>query len=226
MNEVFDRIEKKYILNKNQFEEIKNILKENMNTDPYHKGEYTISSVYLDTDNFDLIRTSLEKPAYKEKVRLRSYNVPSLDDKVFLEIKKKYNGHGNKRRIGLTLKEAYEFIEGKIKLDSQKAKELKYILEHNNLKQKIYIAYDRLAFEQNDFRVTLDYNIRYRTEDLQLEIGDSGNLLDKNIYLMEAKASYAYPIWFIKILDEYKLYPSSFSKYGNIYKKLKQEGMI
>lgn len=226
MNEVFDRVEKKYILNKNQFEEIKNILKEKMNTDPYHKDEYTISSVYLDTDNFDLIRTSLEKPAYKEKVRLRSYNVPSLDDKVFLEIKKKYNGHGNKRRIGLTLKDAYDFIEGKTEIDSQKGKELKYTLNKYNLKPKIYIAYDRLAFEQNDFRITLDYNIRSRIEDIRLENGSAGKLLDKNIFIMEAKANNAYPNWFIKLLSNEKLYPSSFSKYGSIYIKLKQEGKI
>ena len=226
MNDVFDRVEKKYILNKNQFETIKKILKKHMNTDPYHDDEYTISSIYLDTDNFDLIRTSLEKPIYKEKVRLRSYGVPSLDTKVFLEIKKKYNGHGNKRRIGLKLKDAYEFIEGKIEIDSQKGKELKYTINHYNLKPKIYIAYDRLAFQDNEFRVTLDRNVRSRIEDIKLEDGDAGKLLDKDTFIMEAKAINAYPTWFIELLNEYKLYPCSFSKYGSIYKKLKKEGKI
>ena len=106
MNEVFNRIEKKYILNKAQFEKLKQILLKNMEMDLYHNDEYTISSIYLDTDNFDLIRKSLEKPIYKEKVRLRSYGVPELTDKVFLEIKKKYKGNGNKRRIKLELKDA------------------------------------------------------------------------------------------------------------------------
>ena len=226
MNEVFNRIEKKYILNKVQFEKLKQILLKNMEMDLYHNDEYTISSIYLDTDNFDLIRKSLEKPIYKEKVRLRSYGVPELTDKVFLEIKKKYKGNGNKRRIKLELKDAYDFIYGKIKIDTQKAKELEYILKYNNLKPKIYIAYDRLAFQQDNFRITLDYNIRYRTEDIGLENGDSGKLLNKDIYIMEAKATNAYPSWFIKILTEEKLYPNSFSKYGTIYKKLKQEGRI
>ena len=168
----------------------------------------------------------MEKPIYKEKVRLRSYGVPNLSDEVFLEIKKKYNGYGNKRRIKIKLKEAYEFINGKIKINSQIGKELDYTIKRNILKPKIYIAYDRIAFQEKEFRITLDYNIRYRIEDIELEKGDSGNLLGKDLYIMEAKALNAYPKWFIKLLSQEKIYPKSFSKYGNIYKKLKQERKI
>jgi len=226
MCDVFNRVEKKYILNKTQFNKIKNIIYKNIKLDPYHTKEYTISSIYLDTDNFDLIRKSMEKPIYKEKVRLRSYGVPNLSDEVFLEIKKKYNGYGNKRRIKIKLKEAYEFINGKIKINSQIGKELDYTIKRNVLKPKIYIAYDRIAFQEKEFRITLDYNIRYRIEDIELEKGDSGNLLGKDLYIMEAKALNAYPKWFIKLLSQEKIYPKSFSKYGNIYKKLKQERKI
>ena len=226
MCNVFNRVEKKYILNKTQFNKIKNIIYKNIKLDPYHSKEYTISSIYLDTDNFDLIRKSMEKPIYKEKVRLRSYGVPNLSDEVFLEIKKKYNGYGNKRRIKIKLKEAYEFINGKIKINSQIGKELDYTIKRNILKPKIYIAYDRIAFQEKEFRITLDYNIRYRIEDIELEKGDSGNLLGKDLYIMEAKALNAYPKWFIKLLSQEKIYPKSFSKYGNIYKKLKQERKI
>lgn len=226
MCDVFNRVEKKYILNKTQFNKIKNIIYKNIKLDPYHSKEYTISSIYLDTDNFDLIRKSMEKPIYKEKVRLRSYGVPNLSDEVFLEIKKKYNGYGNKRRIKIKLKEAYEFINGKIKINSQIGKELDYTIKRNILKPKIYIAYDRIAFQEKEFRITLDYNIRYRIEDIELEKGDSGNLLGKDLYIMEAKALNAYPKWFIKLLSQEKIYPKSFSKYGNIYKKLKQERKI
>ncbi len=226
MNDVFNRVEKKYILNKNQIETIKKIILEHMKPDPYHNDEYTISSIYLDTDDYDLIRRSIEKPIYKEKVRLRSYGIPSLEDNVFLEIKKKYNGHGNKRRIKLKLKNAYEFMNGNLKIESQIGNELQYIIKYNKLKPKIYIAYDRLAFEQDKFRITLDYNIRYRIEDVNLEYGDSGILLDKNIFILEAKTENSYPEWFIKLLSKEKIYPSSFSKYATIYKKLKQEGKI
>lgn len=223
---IFDRIEKKYILNEQQFKNIKQKILEYMEIDKHHKGEYTISNIYLDTDNFDMIRKSLDKPIYKEKVRLRSYGIPNKKDKVFLEIKKKYKGQGNKRRIKLNLENAYKFINKEITINSQIGKELEYIIKQNKLKPKIYIAYDRLAFEKNEFRITLDYNIRYRIEDIELEKGDAGNLLNKNLYIMEAKAQNTYPNWFIKLLEKEKLYPNSFSKYGTIYKKLKKEGMI
>lgn len=223
---VFDRVEKKYILDETKYEKIKQEIKKHMHPDKYHKKQYTISSIYLDTDDFDMIRKSLEKPVYKEKVRLRSYNTPNIDDNVFLEIKKKYKGTGNKRRIKIKLKDAYSLLEGKIKNNTQIGKELEYTIKQNNLKPKIYIAYDRLAFEENNFRITLDYNIRYRMENIKLENGDAGKLLDKNLYVLEAKAKYTYPDWFIKILNNEKIYPSSFSKYGNIYKKLKKERMI
>ena len=223
---VFDRIEKKYILDETKYNIITQEIKKHMQLDQYHKKQYTISSIYLDTDNFDMIRKSLEKTTYKEKVRLRSYDTPNINDDVFLEIKKKYMGLGNKRRIKIKLKEAYDFIEGKIQNKTQIGKELEYIIKKNNLKPKIFIAYDRLAFEQKKFRITLDYNIRYRTENLNLENGSSGKLLDKNIYILEAKAQNAYPKWFIELLNKEKIYPSSFSKYGNIYKKIKKERMI
>ena len=223
---VFDRIEKKYILDETKYNIITQEIKKHMQLDQYHKKQYTISSIYLDTDNFDMIRKSLEKTTYKEKVRLRSYDTPNINDDVFLEIKKKYNGLGNKRRIKIKLKEAYDFIEGKIQNKTQIGKELEYIIKKNNLKPKIFIAYDRLAFEQKKFRITLDYNIRYRTENINLENGSSGKLLDKNIYILEAKAQNAYPKWFIELLNKEKIYPSSFSKYGNIYKKIKKERMI
>ncbi len=223
---VFDRIEKKYILDETKYNIITQEIKKHMQLDQYHKKQYTISSIYLDTDNFDMIRKSLEKTTYKEKVRLRSYDTPNINDDVFLEIKKKYMGLGNKRRIKIKLKEAYDFIEGKIQNKTQIGKELEYIIKKNNLKPKIFIAYDRLAFEQKKFRITLDYNIRYRTENINLENGSSGKLLDKNIYILEAKAQNAYPKWFIELLNKERIYPSSFSKYGNIYKKIKKERMI
>lgn len=228
MSEVFNRIEKKYLLNKEQYERITDLINKNMDKDKY--GVYTITNLYLDTDNFDLIRKSIDKPKYKEKVRLRCYGVPNDEQEVFLEIKKKYKRHGNKRRIRLKLKDAYEYIDGKIDIDSQISREIRYLINLYDLKPMIYIAYDRIAYIGNDnvnFRLTMDYNIRSRIDDLYLENGDYGEyLLDKNQYLMEVKTSGSFPIWFVKILSDLKIYPISFSKYGNIYKKLKKEGRI
>lgn len=229
MNEVFNRIEKKYILNKEQLQELQQLIDEKMDKDTYHEDVYTIASLYLDTDNYDLIRRSLDKPNYKEKVRLRCYGKPKLDENVFLEIKKKYNKCGNKRRIKLKLEDAYEFIKGNIKPKSQVGKELEYTILKDNLKPKIYIAYDRVAYEEKEnknLRITLDFNIRYRTNNLNLEYGDKGEYLEKNICIMEVKSNKAIPLWLVKKLSELKLYSQSFSKYGNIYQKLKKEGKI
>ena len=51
---------------------------------------YNIYNIYYDTDNSDVIRHSISKPYYKEKLRLRSYYIPNnSNDKVFLELKRK-----------------------------------------------------------------------------------------------------------------------------------------
>ena len=88
--EVFERIEKKYLLPEAVFRRLLPELRKHMADDVY--GRYTISNIYFDTGQFDLIRASLEKPVYKEKLRLRCYGTPSEDGKVFAEIKKKYKG--------------------------------------------------------------------------------------------------------------------------------------
>ena len=97
--EVFQRHEIKYLTNPKQRAYLEEVLKDRMVPDPH--GESTICNVYYDTPNYRLIRRSLEKPAYKEKIRVRSYGTAAPDDMVFLELKKKYDGIVYKRRIEL-----------------------------------------------------------------------------------------------------------------------------
>lgn len=80
-----------------------------MTLDPYNidRKPYTITNLYYDTPDDYLIRAPLSDPVYKEKLRLRAYGVPEKNSKVFLEIKKKYDGLVNKRRTALGLDEAY-----------------------------------------------------------------------------------------------------------------------
>ncbi len=99
---VFRRYENKYLLNDRQLEALKNSLSKYMAQDAH--GSYTICNIYFDTDDFLLARRSLEKPKYKEKLRLRSYGVPKGSDQVFAEIKKKYDGVVYKRRAPLRAK--------------------------------------------------------------------------------------------------------------------------
>lgn len=218
----FKRIEKKYLLNEEQLNKLFNYIKDYIEKDTYYKS--TIENIYFDTKNNDLIIKSIEKPLFKEKVRLRSYNIPNENDYVFLEIKNKYKGVVGKRRIKLTLKEYYDFINKNIyDKNNQIAKEIAYHINYYDLYPKIFIAYDRLSFkgkEDNNLRITLDSNLRYRYDNLKLEEGSKGkNYFDKSHYIMEIKTLGAMPIWLINKLSELKIYPNSFSKYGNIYKK-------
>ena len=219
---VFNRYEKKYLMPEDIYLELRERLKPYMSVDQY--GLHTICNIYYDTEQYDLIRRSIEKPVYKEKLRLRSYGIPSLDDTVFLEIKKKYNKVVNKRRIPLTLQEAYDYVEKGIRPDhpSQILNEIDFFLQRYSLKRGIYLAYDRIALFQKDdpdFRVTFDQNIRSRQLNMGLEEGDAGQaLLPSGYYLMESKVMGATPLWFAHILSDLDIYSVSFSKYGNIYK--------
>ena len=227
-NEVFRRKEIKYILTKDEFNKLLNKINKQNEKDKYYKS--TICNIYYDTSHYDLIRHSLDKPIYKEKVRARSYGIPKLTDTVFLEIKKKYNGIVGKRRIEVTLKDFYNYLKtGELKNVNQQIKqEIDYCFKLYDLKPKLFLAYDRLSYYDKDdinFRITFDTNIRSREDNLRLEKGDKGKLhFDDDIIIMETKALNAYPLWFVKAISELKLYPESFSKYGSIYqKKYKEE---
>lgn len=221
-NFTFKRIEKKYLLDESKYKQFISKIEPYMQLDEY--GLHTICNIYYDTDKYDLIRTSIDKPVYKEKLRLRSYGVPDCDSKVFLEIKKKYKGVVYKRRISLKLSEAKDYLETGKKLpnDGQIEWEIDYFVKHYKPKAKMFIAYDRMAYygkEDSSLRMTFDKNIRSREDFLDLENGDAGKLLLKNNErILEIKVPGAFPLWLATILSELEIYPVSFSKYGNIYK--------
>lgn len=229
IQKVFNRYEKKYMLNKQQYCAIRERLEEYMEEDQY--GLHTIRNIYYDTADDELIRTSLEKPKYKEKFRVRCYGEPNEESSYFLEIKKKYKGIVNKRRIVMKPEEAKAYLEqGQKPVEqSQIFKEVDYVWHHYQLMPKVYLAYDRIAlFGKSDpeFRVTFDQKIRSRNFELTLE-KDTGTtqLLPEGYYLMEVKISNAMPLWFVKILTELGIHSTSFSKYGNVYRKsLKENG--
>lgn len=219
---VFSRYEKKYLMTEQVYLALRKKLDPWMQVDQY--GLHTICNIYYDTPDYALIRRSIEKPVYKEKLRLRSYGIPDLDSTVFLEIKKKCNKIVNKRRIPLTLQQAYDYVERGIRPepDNQILREIDFFLERYPLQRSVYLAYDRIAMFQKDnpdFRITFDQHIRSRNFAMGLEQGDSGKmLLPEGYYLMESKIMGATPLWFAQILSELDIYPVSFSKYGNIYK--------
>ncbi len=215
---LFKRTEAKYLLTKETFAVIYAAVTERLARDEY--PEYTVFNVYYDTPDSYLIRTSLEKPPYKEKVRLRSYGVPKPDDTVFLELKKKYKGVVYKRRVKLTFAQANEYFEtGVIPKPSQIFSEIDYVFHKYDLKPAIFLAYDRQAYYgENDLRITFDFRIRARYDDVRLDEERADHfLLGDGEALMEIKMQGAYPPWLIKLLSDNKVYKTSFSKYGKFY---------
>lgn len=226
--QVFKRVEKKYILNRTQYNMFRKVTEDFLEQDSY--GRHTICNIYFDTDNFSLIRKSIEKPVYKEKLRLRSYGVPDMDSRVFLEIKKKFKGVVYKRREPMTLSQAYSYIQtGSIDKSSQILNEIEWFMQFYKPEPKVYLAYDRIALfgkEDNQVRVTFDTNIRWRDSFIGLENGDDGDvLLDDENYVMEVKISNAMPLWLSEILAMLEIYPASYSKYGTCYKEYLSKGI-
>lgn len=223
---IFKRVEEKYLLTKEQYNKLFKNIDKYIEKDKYY--ETTICNIYFDNNNNDLIIDSMEKPIYKHKVRLRSYNIPKIDDDVFLEIKFKYKSIVGKRRIKLKLKEFNDYIDkGIYDVDNQIMKEIDYLFKLYNLNKSYYIAYDRKSYREKDnsnLRITIDTNLRSRRDNLSLELGDKGDkYFDNEMYIMEIKTLGAIPLWLVNNLSTLGIYPISFSKYGSIYMKNKEE---
>ena len=216
------RYEIKYILSKEQVDFIKKELVGHMEVDEY--GLTSIASIYYDTPDYRLIRTSIAKPPFKEKIRLRSYGLSKPGGKVFLELKRKAEGIVYKRRVVTTEDRVNQFFayEGNITADGQIAREITYFRNYyNRLVPAILIIYDRLAYYQpnGDLRLTIDHNPRYRTKDLNLTTSMEGkSLLPEGGALLEIKVQKSMPLWLTDILTRGHIYKSSFSKVGEAYK--------
>ncbi len=194
----FQRYELKYLLNRQEKEQMLRIMAPYMRLDDY--GRTTIRNIYFDTDNYRLIRSSLERPAYKEKLRIRSYQAAGPEDPVFVELKKKYLSVVYKRRLTLSEEQAMDtFRTGDaLPVHSQIADEIDYFRDYYaSLQPTVFLSYEREAYydlDGGDFRVTFDENILYREEDLCLGSCVYGTpLLDAGQTLMEIRPPAAFP---------------------------------
>ena len=223
MNEgVFQRHEIKYLLNSRQRSALQQALPGRMEADEY--GENTICSLYYDTPDSLLVRRSLEKPVYKEKLRLRSYGKSTPETKIYVELKKKYDGIVYKRRISMSEADATSYLAGKIPPvdQSQIGREIEHVRRfYGDLRPAMYLCYDRIAYfcpEDAGLRLTLDRNILWRTSALSLNAAPRGEaLLSPDQSLLEIKTASAIPLWLVAILRENGIRHISFSKYGTAY---------
>lgn len=218
------RYEYKYIMTPEQTAAFTERLKGRMVVDMY--GRTTIKTVYFDTPDYRLIRASIEKPKFKEKLRLRAYGPINEDSTVFLELKRKVKGIVYKRRVLTTQAAVDNFLnyKGEVCEDGQIARELTYFRDfYKKLEPTLIIIYDRTAYlePEGELRLTIDADPRYRAENLKLHTGTEGELLlphGKGSAILEIKVQKAMPLWLSSALDELKLYKTSFSKIGEAYK--------
>lgn len=222
MEKSFKRHEIKYLITINQYINLMNYLSDKVEKDVFYKS--TIYNVYYDTDNFELIRKSIEKPIYKEKLRIRSYDKPTLDSSVYVELKKKYDHIVYKRREKIAYKYILNnsFLEG---AETQIDKEIKYFNDfYGGLPPKMFLSYEREAYyfkTDKQIRITFYTNIKYLTENVNLlpSISDI-KLLPNNLVLMELKVPFSIPYDLTKYLSSEKIFKTPFSKYGTAYKQI------
>ena len=218
----FERIEKKFWMSRKQYHELLPLLEKKMNHDEY--GIVTICNIFYDTPDYALIRRSIERPYFKEKLRLRSYGLPTDADMVFVEIKRKLDGIGYKRRIQVPFYQAKNLLQGKpIGCENaQIEKEILAFVNRYHPEPMVYLSYQRYAMtakDNPDFRVTIDQNLQYRMDDVENpdETQMQPIMDDKTMVLMEIKALGAIPMWLTDELSRLKIYQAPFSKIGTCY---------
>ena len=228
---LFQRYEKKYLLTEAQYRQVIEAIREKMVPDPH--ARYSIKNIYFDTEDYDLIRTSVDGADYKEKLRLRAYGTwdRNKNDRVFLEIKKKYDGIVYKRRIGMSFLDAMFYVfsgerpEGLTDLETS---EFDFFLKRHHIVNRTFLTYDREAYAAADggeLRITFDTNIRYQTSGFSFDEKQASEQVPVMGVLMEIKNPMSMPLWVAQMLSKYQIRPYSFSKYGAVYRNniLKEE---
>ncbi len=250
--DTFERKEVKYRLSSAQHRAILDAIAGHMTEDEF--GRTRITSLYFDTPNRDLIARSIEKPLYKEKLRVRWYGQAQRDGRVFIELKKKYDGIVYKRRVGCTNTAARAYLSGAVSFRqacklfpledaAQQAESLtsqslqisceidSFISRYDCLRPSMFIVCERIAFapvpggDADGLRITIDTGIAYKDVLSGEEAGSSYHpLLELGEAIMEIKTSGAFPLWLVEALDGCKSFPSSFSKYGAAYEACDRAG--
>ena len=218
----FKRVEMKYMLDSEKKAAFIEALGDRLVPDDYPESD--IMNIYYDTMDYHLARKSLERPIYKEKLRLRTYGVPNGDTTAFLEIKKKFKGIVYKRRISLPYGEAISAMnEGTpINKEGQITREIEAFRTHyGSLSRKTVVSYHRTSYYLKDdpsFRITFDNDIRYRNSSTDLSSGIFGKkLLADDMSIMEIKVGGAMPLSIAHTLSSLDIKKGRFSKYGSAY---------
>lgn len=225
MQSAFNRYEQKFLIPIDQIDHIKEQIGPYVTQDDNASlSHYTICNIYYDTTNDEIIKRSVSKPMFKEKLRLRCYGEPKQGDIMFLEIKKKLNGFVNKRRTSISYEDACMLIHEKVMPikksyhNSQVLNEIYFYVKNKQLIPRISLSYDREAYyaiDDESIRLTFDYNMTSRRDNVNLGRTHEDTLIVQDERaILEVKTTGALPLWLTNILTANQIYPNSFSKYG------------
>ena len=231
----FKRIEKKYIVDKEDLDRLLEDLREYLVEDDFPNS--SITNIYFDTEDFQVIRDSIAKKNEREKIRMRTYATdPKPSSQVFLELKKKdAQGIGHKFRLATNLGDIQIFMGNGDTVhvpseNKQLVDELSQLRDkYQGLDARMYIFYNRFSLKekhtikkqpQTKIRITIDQNLTYRDYDVDILSGVYGNkLVGEGKVVMEIKTPGEQPLWLKTILEKHGIEPKSFSKYGTAYRK-------
>ena len=237
----FERKETKYLLTPAQYGQFRICADAMLADDDYPSS--TISSLYYDTPEHALINRSMEKPRYKEKLRIRCYGSPKMGEATYVELKKKFKGIVYKRRVAMSMPASYAFMEGMAyeealerfpltdparqaeafsRTSMQIANEIAFARDrYRDLRPSMMIVTNRFALravDGSDVRITFDVDPVWRDRELGFGYGFGGTPIHPDgSVIMEVKCLGAYPLWLVQILSQCKAYPVASSKYGKAY---------
>lgn len=205
------------------------------------EGKYNIVTLYYESDDKKIYYETMNKLRFRQKLRLRVYDQVTLEDNSFIEIKQKFKNVVNKRRSVLPLKDAYRVLSEPYNEDLimtsnasnlQILREALHFKDLYTLKPATVVSYDRQAFSgvaenEQDLRVTFDYNLMCRSDDLAIENGPEGiHFVDQDLVILEVKVSNSVPFWLSRILSDFNFTRQGFSKFCTSIDLLEELGSL
>ncbi len=226
------RYEFKYYASSDQLEALRNMLQPFTLPDEYAAeqagGHYTVRSIYFDTPNFQMYHRKQDHFAHRMKVRLRGYNIGNDESKVFLELKRKYEGPILKNRCGLPYGVVKKIFQGAAVDDllpeigkPDNLRRFFYQIYQHRLKPVVTVAYEREVFlsklwdPENNLRITIDKNLRAIPYPGVDELYEERNVQHPlpHQFILEVKFNQYCPVWMKPILAHFSLQKAPASKY-------------
>jgi hypothetical protein len=236
--EIFRRKEQKYLITTAQYLDLVRQMSPYMRADKYGiDGKYTVTSLYFESPDHRIYYETKNKLRFRQKLRLRVYDNANIHSTAFFEVKQKHKKVVNKRRMRLSLAEAYRYLNHSTPVpletfetsNAQVLREIDHFRQLFNLKPEMIVSYDRHAFHgihDTELRVTFDLNLRCRNDDLAVENGPQGeSFIDDNLVVLEVKVNDSVPLWFTRILQDLNCEQRSASKFCTSLELLKQSDL-